>query len=83
MPRTDAKHQSKIAPRLAHRDMIPALAERVAKPDPASQEPARSAVTYRKRRLLVTTVTLESAMAAEASIGESRPSAATGMPMVL
>jgi hypothetical protein len=38
---------------------------------------------YFKRKLLVTTVTLESAMAAEASMGESRPSAATGMPTTL
>ena len=37
----------------------------------------------RSRKLLVTTVTLESAMAADASIGESRPSAATGMPITL
>src|ERR1035441_7782137 len=35
---------------------------------------------YFKRKLLCTAVTLESAMAAEASMGESRPSAATGMP---
>ena len=39
--------------------------------------------TYFNRKLLVTTVTLESAMAADASIGESRPSAATGMPITL
>jgi hypothetical protein len=39
--------------------------------------------TYFNRRLLVTTVTLESAMAADASIGESSPSAATGIPTTL
>ena len=39
--------------------------------------------TYFNRKLLVTTVTLESAMAADASMGESRPSAATGMPITL
>ena len=44
-------------------------------------EPSRLA--YRRRRLLVTTVTLERAMAPDASMGESRPSAATGMPSVL
>ena len=38
---------------------------------------------YFKRRLLVTTVTLESAIAADASIGESRPRAATGIPITL
>ena len=38
---------------------------------------------YFNRKLFVTTVTLESAMAADASIGESRPSAATGMPITL
>ncbi len=38
---------------------------------------------YFSRRLLVTTVTLERAMAADASIGESRPSAATGIPITL
>src|ERR1035438_7862072 len=37
-------------------------------------------VAYRSRRLLVTTVTLDRAMAADASMGESRPSAATGTP---
>jgi hypothetical protein len=39
--------------------------------------------TYFSRKLLVTTVTLESAMAADASIGESSPIAATGMPTTL
>lgn len=41
------------------------------------------ATGYRSRRLLLTTVKLESAMAPEASIGESRPRAATGTPKVL
>ena len=41
------------------------------------------AMGYRSWRLLLTTVKLERAMAAEASIGESRPRAATGMPNVL
>ena len=36
---------------------------------------------YFNRKLLVTTVTLDSAIAADASIGESSPSAATGMPL--
>ncbi len=39
--------------------------------------------TYFNLRLFVTTVTLESAIAAEATIGESSPRAATGIPMVL
>ena len=39
--------------------------------------------TYLNRKLFVTTVTLESAMAADASIGESSPSAATGIPITL
>ena len=39
--------------------------------------------SYFNRKLLVTTVTLESAIAADASIGESSPSAATGMPITL
>ena len=43
----------------------------------------RAAQPYFSRRLLVTTVTLESAMAAAASMGESRPSAATGIPTAL
>jgi hypothetical protein len=38
---------------------------------------------YRRRKLLLTTVTLEAAMAADASMGDSSPSAATGMPTVL
>ena len=38
---------------------------------------------HRNRRLFVTTVTLDAAMAAEASMGDSSPSAATGMPTVL
>ena len=38
---------------------------------------------HRSRKLFVTTVTLDAAMAAEASMGDSRPSAATGMPTVL
>ena len=38
---------------------------------------------YFNRKLLVTTVTLDSAIAAEASIGESSPSAATGIPITL
>ena len=42
-----------------------------------------SHATYFNRKLLVTTVTLDSAMAAEASMGESSPSAATGMPITL
>jgi len=44
---------------------------------------AARTVRYRSRRLLVTTVTLESAMAAEATMGESRPNAAMGIPSVL
>lgn len=43
----------------------------------------RAGIFYFSRKLLVTTVTLESAMAADASTGESRPSAATGIPTVL
>ena len=38
---------------------------------------------YFSRKLLVTTVTLESAMAADAIMGESRPSAAMGIPTAL
>ena len=38
---------------------------------------------YFRRKLLVTTVTLESAMAADASIGERSPNAATGIPSAL
>jgi len=41
------------------------------------------AATYFNRKLLVTTVTLDSAMAADASMGESSPRAATGIPMTL
>ena len=40
-------------------------------------------LSYFNRKLFVTTVTLESAMAADASMGESSPSAATGMPITL
>jgi len=36
-----------------------------------------------RRKLFITTVTLESAMAAEASIGDSSPTAATGIARVL
>ena len=39
--------------------------------------------SYLRRRLLATTVTLESAIAAEATTGESRPNAATGMATAL
>jgi len=39
--------------------------------------------SYFRRKLLVTTVTLESAIAAEASIGERSPNAATGIPSAL
>jgi len=38
---------------------------------------------HRSRKLLVTTVTLDAAMAAEATMGDSRPRAATGMPTML
>ena len=38
---------------------------------------------YFSRRLFVTTVTLESAIAAEATTGESRPNAATGIATTL
>jgi hypothetical protein len=38
---------------------------------------------YFSRRLFVTTVTLDSAIAADATMGESNPSAATGIPTVL
>ena len=37
----------------------------------------------RRRRLFVTTVTLDSAIAAAATIGESKPKAATGIPTAL
>jgi len=40
-------------------------------------------LSYRSRKLFVTTVTLDSAIAADATIGESSPSAATGIPTVL
>ena len=50
----------------------------------AAPWPARRAHRpYRSRRLLLTTVTLERAMAADATIGESRPKAAIGIPSVL
>jgi hypothetical protein len=52
-----------------------------------SDSPAKATEDYRTarrtRRLLLTTVTLESAMAAEASMGDSNPNAATGIPSVL
>jgi hypothetical protein len=38
---------------------------------------------YFSRRLFVTTVTLDSAIAAEATMGESKPKAAIGIPSVL
>lgn len=44
----------------------------------ALNQPARLS-----RKLLLTTMTLESAIAAEASTGESNPMAATGIPTVL
>ena len=51
--------------------------DRKSQPSPSKPAP------YISRRLLVTTVTLESAIAAEATIGESNPSAAIGIPRVL
>jgi hypothetical protein len=40
-------------------------------------------VSYSSRRLFVTTVTLDAAIAADAMIGESSPSAAKGIPTTL
>ena len=40
-------------------------------------------MSYLSRKLLLTTVTLEAAIAADAIIGDSNPSAATGIPTVL
>ena len=38
---------------------------------------------YLSRRLLVTTVTLDAAIAADATIGDNNPNAAIGIPTVL
>ncbi len=64
--------------------LLPRLwAERDGPSAGAADASVRATNRYFNRRLLVTTVTLESAMAAAASMGESRPSAATGIPTVL
>src|SRR5690606_5250049 len=73
-----------VRPRCARRrgrqcDHLAAVADSA----PARRERAPPAVNRRSRRLLATTLTLDNAIAAPATIGLSRPAAATGIARTL